>query len=52
MEYRPVSFVIGIWLSLAGVAAWLAVAGITVWCRRNPDAGGNPQRSRRSEVQG
>jgi hypothetical protein len=52
MEYRPVSFVIGIWLSLAGVVAWLAVAGITVWRRRNPDAGGNPQRSRRSEVQG
>ena len=27
MEYRPASFVIGVWLSLAGVAAWLAVAG-------------------------
>jgi uncharacterized membrane protein YfhO len=42
MEYRPVSFVIGIWLSLAGVVAWLAVAGFVVWRKRNPDAGGNP----------
>jgi hypothetical protein len=42
MEYRPVSFVIGIWLSLAGVVVWLAVAGYCVWRKRNPDAGGNP----------
>jgi hypothetical protein len=42
MEYRPASFVVGVWLSSAGVAAWLAVAGFFVWRKRNPDAGGNP----------
>jgi len=42
MEYRPVSFVIGIWLTLAGVVVWLAVAGFCLWRKRNPDAGGNP----------
>jgi hypothetical protein len=52
MEYRPASFVVGVWLSLAGVAAWLAVAGIFVWRKRNPGAGDTPQRSRRSEVKG
>jgi len=40
MEYRPVSFVIGIWLSLGGVAAWLAIAGFLVRRKRNQDAKG------------
>ena len=52
MEYRPLSFVIGAWLSLAGLAAWLAVAGIFVWCKRKPDAAGNPKPGPRCEVQG
>jgi hypothetical protein len=38
MEYRPASFVIGVWFSLAGCAAWLALAGFLVRRKRNPDA--------------
>jgi hypothetical protein len=52
MEYRPVSFVIGIWLSLAGVVAWLAVAGFPVWRKRKRGAGVCPQPEPRSEVKG
>jgi hypothetical protein len=52
MEYRPISFVIGVWLSLSGVVVWLAIAGIFVWRKRKRDAGGNPQRSLRCEVEG
>ena len=37
MEYRPASFVIGVWLSLAGVAAWMVTAGVLLWRRRRPD---------------
>ncbi|MGE5789354.1 MAG: hypothetical protein ACM33C_00640, partial [Syntrophaceae bacterium] len=40
MEYRPVSFVIGAWLSLIAAAAWLAVAGVLLWRRRHPDDSG------------
>jgi hypothetical protein len=43
MEYRPASFVIGAWLSLAGSAAWLAAAGMLLWRRRRPgDSGAEP----------
>jgi len=35
MEYRPASFTIGAWLSLAGAAAWLGVAGVLLRRRRN-----------------
>jgi uncharacterized membrane protein YfhO len=52
MEYHPISFVIGAWLSLAGVVAWLAVAGIFVWRKRRPDAGGNPKLEPECEVKG
>ena len=31
MEYRPAPFVLGVWLSLAGVAAWMAAAGVLLW---------------------
>ena len=37
MEYRPASFVIGVWISLAGVAAWMAAAGVLLCRRRRPD---------------
>jgi hypothetical protein len=50
MEYRPASFVIGIWLSLAGVAAWLAAAGRLLWRKRRPDDSGAKQRSPGSEA--
>jgi hypothetical protein len=43
MEYRPISFVIGVWLSLAGVVAWLAIAGFLLWRRRDPAAQGSPR---------
>jgi hypothetical protein len=36
MEYRPASFVIGVWLSLAGVAAWMATACVLLCRRRRP----------------
>jgi uncharacterized membrane protein YfhO len=36
MEYRPASFVIGAWVSLAGLGAWLAAAGMLLWRRRRP----------------
>jgi hypothetical protein len=52
MEYRPVAFVIGVWLSLAGIAAWIAVAGFIVWRRRYPDARGNLHPGPRCEVKG
>jgi hypothetical protein len=40
MEYRPASFVIGVWLSLAGVAAWMAAACVLLWrWRRSGDSG-------------
>lgn len=43
MEYRPASFVGGVWLSLAGCIAWLAVAGMLMWRRRRPgDSGAEP----------
>ncbi|HET6490295.1 MAG TPA: hypothetical protein VFG28_11105 [Syntrophales bacterium] len=50
MEYRPVSFVIGAWLSLSGVFAWLAVAGVFVWRKRKPDAEDNSRPEPRCEV--
>jgi hypothetical protein len=37
MEYRPAFFVIGVWISLAGVAAWMAAAGVLLCRRRRPD---------------
>ena len=43
MEYRPASFVIGAWLSLAGVAAWMAAAGMLLWRRRRPGDSGAEQ---------
>jgi hypothetical protein len=52
MEYRPASFVVGVWLSLAGVAAWLAVAAFFVWRKRNPGARDTPQPEPRCEVKG
>jgi hypothetical protein len=50
MEYRPASFVIGVWLSWAGVSAWLAVAGVLLWRRRRPDDSGAKKPSPGSEV--
>lgn len=52
MEYRPISFVIGVWLSAAGVIAWLAVAVLLVWRKRYPDAGGDVQPESRFEAKG
>jgi hypothetical protein len=43
MEYRPASFVIGAWVSLAGLGAWLAAAGMLLWRKRRPgDSGAEP----------
>ena len=50
MEYRPASFVIGAWLSLAGVAAWLAVAGVLLRRRRRHGHGGAKHPSPGSEA--
>jgi hypothetical protein len=36
MEYRPASFVIGAWVSLAGLGAWMGAAGMLLWRRRRP----------------
>jgi hypothetical protein len=40
MEYRPISFVVGSWLSLTGAAAWLSVAVVLLRRGRSPDDGG------------
>jgi hypothetical protein len=50
MEYRPASFVTGVWLSLAGFAAWLAVAGALLWRRRRCVACGPMQPACREEA--
>jgi len=50
MEYRPASFVIGVWLSGAGVAAWLAVAGFLLRRRPSPGDSNEKQPSPGSEV--
>jgi hypothetical protein len=50
MEYRPTSFVIGVWLSWAGVAAWVAVTGVLLWRKRRPADSGSVQPSTGSEV--
>jgi hypothetical protein len=50
MEYRPASFVIGVWLSLAGAAAWMAAAGVLLWRRRRPDDNCAKQRSSGGEA--
>ncbi|HTZ39263.1 MAG TPA: hypothetical protein VMB77_03840 [Syntrophales bacterium] len=39
MEYRPLSFWIGAWISVAGVAAWMVIAVYLGWRKRNSDAG-------------
>jgi hypothetical protein len=50
MEYRPASFVIGVWLSLAGAAAWMAAAGVLLCRRRRPDESCAKQPSSRGEA--
>jgi hypothetical protein len=50
MEYRPASFVLGVWLSLAGVAAWVAAAGVLLWRKRRPGDSGAKQPSTGSEA--
>ena len=41
MEYRPLSFWIGVWISVAGVAAWLAAAVYLGQRKRHSDTGGH-----------